>query len=308
MSRLFPCGVILCWLLSMGWLISTKIVPLSLEGPPPDQRILGPGTEEATTLMRWRIRWNDQDIGSARTESQRVPRGRGMVLSEVRLRDIPVAAIARDLFGPLSAVVGVTAEKEADVRVSLLAATEMHFDPRGMLERFSSAVRIDGLGELFRLEGAVGDRRLRLIVRAGKDLPAAGVVTSPVLYSHEYEIDPEVTIADSLSPQPRLANLHVGQTWTFPTFRPFPPHQTMRLVQARVLRQEVMVWDADVEPLFVVAFSELGGSGLTAAAEPFSHLWVREDGTVVLQRVKLANMQLEFRRTTSLQYSEPEPL
>jgi hypothetical protein len=70
----------------------------------------------------------------------------------------------------------------------------------------------------------------------------------------------------------------------------------LQIVQAEVEKEDIVVWDGDLVSTFVVVYRGEAGTGLTAAREPFSRLWVRPDGTVIKQELKLSSLRIEFVR------------
>jgi hypothetical protein len=115
-------------------------------------------------------------------------------------------------------------------------------------------------------------------------------------FRDEIDIASEAMLSGALSPQDRLTQLHVGQTWTMPVYRPFPPNSPVQMVQATVERNEIFVWNNHSLRAFQVVYRDDAGSGITIAREPIGKMWVREDGVVLQQEARIANMHFRFVR------------
>ena len=81
-----------------------------------------------------------------------------------------------------------------------------------------------------------------------------------------------------------------------PVYRPFPPNSPLQIVQAKVERNEVYVWNNQSLRAFQVVYRDDAGSGITLAREPIGKMWVREDGEVLQQDARLANMHFRCIR------------
>ena len=56
--------------------------------------------------------------------------------------------------------------------------------------------------------------------------------------------------------------------------------------------------------VFQVVYRREAGSGISAAQEPVGRMWVRRDGTVLKQEVRVANLRLTFHRSPAGQFRE----
>lgn len=294
--RFIRIGILVFWLSSMTWLVTTKILPLFDANSTPDQRVFIPESSQRVQKAHWKIRWNDRPMGWAQMTTTRQKTGFGHTESVVRFEDLPADELLQELFGKMGPVLRLLELDQLHVELTLEISSQMEFDPFGTLERFRSSVALDSFGELFRLKGQVKDTTLRLDVIAGNNLTTDEQQPGDSLFQKEFELPPDAFVADALTPQSRLADLQVGQTWRFRAYRAFPPQSPFRIVVATVDRVEMMAWEDIVEPVSVVSFADGGGSGLTAASEPFSQLWVRDDGTVLRQQMQLGNVQVDFVR------------
>ena len=307
--------ILLLWVTSMGWLGMTKIAPTLGHKDQPDQRTFRPESSEDVDTQAWTIRWNHRSIGWARSTTRRFTDGQGHVESVVRLENLTARQMLKDMFGTAAIMLramdsgGIDDDMQFGCRIS----TEMNFDAFGRLKRFSSSLDLDSLGELLTTRGSMGDGRLSVDVRTGSAIEGVSLGSfmgnestnkgtdedQGVLLSREFEIPADALVADSLLPQSRLTGLDVGQRWTFKAYRAYPPQNPLREMEAQVERSEMLSWAEQVEPVFVVSFRDTSGSSLTAASEPNSWLWVRKDGTVLKQRMRLGNVTIDFLRSES---------
>lgn len=303
--------VLLFWLVSMGWLATTKIAPQFAAIDRPDQRAFRPESSEDIESQAWNIHWNHRPIGWASATTRRFTDGQGFVESEVRLKNLTARQMLEEMFGTAAIMLRALdfGGVDKNLRLGCRMKTEMNFDAYGRLRRFTSGLDLDSFGELIRTRGAMGDGKLLVDVFKGAaldDLPVGSLGPSDgengakygALLSREFEVPDAALIVDSLLPQSRLTGLSIGQHWTFMSYRAYPPQNPLREVEARVERQEMLGWGDDVESVFVVSFRDISGSGLTTASEPNSWLWVRKDGTVLKQQMRIGNVTVDFLRTS----------
>ena len=93
-----------------------------------------------------------------------------------------------------------------------------------------------------------------------------------------------------------LKDLHVGQSWTIPVYRAFPPNSPVQIVEAKVERHDIIFWEgSDIETMLVVYRMD-AGSGLRATSQATAREWVRPDGTVLRQELVFSGLTLRFER------------
>ena len=116
------------------------------------------------------------------------------------------------------------------------------------------------------------------------------------MLSREIDLPADTLVSDSLTPRAELRNLSLGQTWTFPVYRAFPPNSPVQIVQGQVEQHEIIFWDSrDVETMLVV-YRAAGGPGLNFSDGPLGKEWVRRDGVVLQQEVSFSGLSLRFER------------
>lgn len=110
----------------------------------------------------------------------------------------------------------------------------------------------------------------------------------------------EALVEGSLAPRSELRDLYVGQTWTIPVYRAFPPNSPVEIVQAEVEKYtDVKIWGNDEVETLVVVYRADAGSSLSAGHEPLSREWVRRaDGLVLWREINFSGMKILFERQT----------
>jgi hypothetical protein len=173
-----------------------------------------------------------------------------------------------------------------------LLATELHFNRK---RQFSGLRCVGDMGDMqgvLDIRGSV-DQRRKLVLSTQIN---GGVPGAASTLRHELDLPPNAMVHDAFAPRSELRNLHVGQKWTVPVYRPFPPNSPVQIVAARAERHELILWDGqDVETILVVYYSD-AGSGLQSSREPIGREWVRSDGIVLQHEVRWSGAVIRFER------------
>lgn len=293
-SRAYWIPALILWFASTSWLFSTKIMPALSAGKPPDYGELLP--KKAVTdpePVRWAIRWDDKEIGWAENKISRSSDGTGQILNRVEFVQLPVEEMLTDIMGVLGRF---AAPLVGDIGpLDLTVVTAMNFDNYGVLSHFQTDVDVGTLKELLRIEGHVRGETLDLTahVKSESDRP------QQVFRKKEIALPPDALVADTFSPRPKLANIRVGQTWTFQSYQPLMPHSPLTLIEAEVEREELIEWNGEMVRTRKVVFRKDAGSGISSTRRPVSETWVMHDGTVLRQDLWLANVKVQFIRSRS---------
>lgn len=289
-SRAYWIPALILWFASTGWLLSTKILPALTAGNPPDYGQILPRTAKTPEPVKWSIRWNGRNIGWAENRITRSFDGTGRIVSEVQFEQLPVDEMVREFMGilgrfaaPLTGEIGML-----DLRVF----TEMNFDNYGSLSDFETSVDVGTLEALLQLDGHVIDDKLDLAARIRPDADTS----NEIFRNREIVLPPDALFADTFSPRPKLANLHVGQTWSFQSYQPLMPHSPLTLIEARVDREELVEWNGKMMRTYKVVFKKDSGSGISSTRRPVSETWVTRDGTVLRQDLWIASVKVQFVR------------
>lgn len=271
--------VVLFWLATMSWLVVAKIVPPLRVGEPPSySTILADSDDEPPAC--WTIRMHGRTVGWAANKLVRRPEGISEFYSRVYLAQLPLDELAP---GWLTSVL-----RPVFPSLELMDIDKQSWfiiDPLGRLSEFESRVRLADIPDAIRVQGTVEESRLKLLVKSGE--------IGATLYQ---PLTPNSTMNDELSPQARLPNLRVGQTWTVPLYSPFrSPHSPLEILQAAVEREDPLIWNGETVPARVVVYRSDSGSG-RSSDEIRGRLWVRDDGVVLRQEVSVFKSPVQFER------------
>ncbi len=295
-NRWFYLGVGAFWLIAMSWLLSQKVLPPLMVGDPPDyQASLPEAGAEVPPPTCWRIEWDGRYIGTA--ASQAVSRDDGAELrSVIRFTKLPVKDMLRQLLGAMAPLISKSLGDE-EFTPNMSVVTRLHFGEEKRLSDFQTVVDLPELPRFMFLDGRVDETgKLRLTATASYGSPIPGEPPPRVTYRHELDLPRDALVGDSLSPRSELTNLKVGQQWTIPTYRPFPPNAPVQILLAKVERKEFITWDNDLVETLVVVYHDEAGTGLGSARGPIGRTWVQPDGTVLRQEAMLSNMRITFER------------
>ncbi len=275
----FNVVVTLFWLATMGWLVVAKILPPLRVGEPPNYTaILDDAGDDPPSC--WTIQMHGRTIGWAANKLVRRKEGVSEFYSWVYLGELPLDEMAP---GWMSSVLKPVFSdlKRLDVEKQ----SRFVVDPLGRLSDFESRVRLGGLPDAIRVQGRVDGSTLNLSVKSG-DISATMQRSMP----------PQALLGDELSPQTRMPNLRVGQTWTLPVYSPFrSPHRPMEILQATVEQiVRLNIGNTKVATRLVVYRGD-AGSG-PGGDEIRGRMWVREDGVVLRQEVSVFQSPVRFDR------------
>jgi hypothetical protein len=284
--------VVLLWLISMSWLISQKVAPPMMAGNPPDYQSALPLS--ASTVppepVCWRVAYRKKSIGLA--ASQALPTTTGAEMRSItRLENLPVSEMLRGLLGNLAGRLLHDSFGRGEFAPNMNVATRLRFDHAKRLSSFESVIDVDDYPRIIRLQGDVdvgGKMRLTATVRVGDAIP--------VVHRQEIVLPADVLVADALSPRSELRGLRLGQKWTMPSYRPFPPNSPVQIISAAVEESEVLRRGEELVQTLVVVYREDAGSGLGAADAPMGRAWVDADGAILRQEVRLSNLKLALDR------------
>ena len=281
-SRWFSLAINMLWLLSVTWLVTTKVLPPKSRDEPPTYRdILA---QQGPEPVGWRMTFNGRQIGWALSMAEEIDDGVTEVRSTIHIDEAPIRQLTpgwiRTLFG-LSDQHGEGIGMDAE---SLLT-----IDAFGRLAGFESKVRIHPLPDPIRLTGAVDGSRIRLTVRAGEE--------RYVCYAY---FPQDGLLGGAFLPQTELPDLRRGQRWKVPTYNPLRPSNPLDLLEAKVERMESFVWDNQTIDAWVVVLRPAPGHGIVHNDTVQGRLWVSpDDGKVLKQQINIFDKTITFVRLTS---------
>jgi len=287
--------VVICfWCSAMTWLAAEKILPALFDGDPPDYQ-----ASLRTPRARpdcWKIKWQDRSVGFSASQVCPVPGGAVELRSVVRFERLPLKSMASELLGPLSALAEPLFIGGHGFELDMLVATQMRFDKRRRLLWLRTTVDLADREGFLLVDGEVLSSSKLLLTVWLNDGTAPGTLRGVQVMSREIDLPADALISDSLTPRAELKNLSLGQTWTYPVYRAFPPNSPVQIVQGTVKQHEIIFWDSnDVETMLVV-YRSAGGSGLNMSGGPLGKEWVRRDGAVLQQEVSFSGLHLRFER------------
>jgi hypothetical protein len=290
--------IIFGWLLSMSWLVATKVLPPLRTGNPPVTQSDVVNHDNSAQTARWQISWQDRNIGFAQREVSRRDEETVRISTRVEFHELPVEEMGREILGTMMPVVQHVFGEALPRELNLTVISHFDFDRSRELRELQSEVHIDRLGELVRLHGTVKDGELTLVtyLRTNKS-HQKGERFEPVGLPRTVELPRDSLPMDAFSPSPRLPNLSVGQTWSYRSYQALSPYQPYAVVEATVARREAVSLDGKTVNAFVVVYRGDAGSGISITRRPIATAWVDEDGTVLRQDLQFASLSIRFERS-----------
>ena len=288
-SRFYVWLVVLIWIAAMSWLIVVKVLPPLLVGEPPTlQRVIGPDRESPpcgwkVELGNRRIGWSLSQVVSKFSEVALNKQDVTEIRSQTRFEDV---SLARD-FPMMKGLTQWIAGSEALTQFSLRASNTVVIDPLGRLIRFDSDLELLPYYIKFKLSGVVMGEKMKLMLNFGE--------TRMV---HNVPVSPHSLIGDRFSPQMHLPGLRKNQAWTVPVHNPISLSTPVEFLQAKVEGKTPLKWNGKEESVWMVTFHEDAGSGLGGKKQLQGRLWVREDGTVLQNEMRVMDTPITFVRFT----------
>lgn len=297
-SRVYQLFVVALWLSSMTWLMVEKVLPPLLGGTPPDYDAALLQAEPAPDY--WKLSWQDRPIGFAASRVFHDRQDGRELRSAVQFENVPLDALVSQLLGPWTRMFGLAGD--ADLRISATLGTRVWFDAAGVLTGFQTRLLLKDSPVQIVAHGATnGPGKLDVAAWVGNASGEGGLPGDPV-FRQTIDLPPNALVADEFTPRGKLKDLRLGQSWTIPVFRPFPPNSPVQIVAAKAERHEVIFYGTtDVETL-VVVYRLDAGSGIRAAREPTALEWVDSEGRILRQEILVSGLRFRFERVP------PEPV
>ena len=300
-SRWFNVAVVGFWLLTMGWLVREKILPSLVVGDPPTYRTILADRETREAPVAWSISLNDAPLGWAEARNKVLDNGVTDMRSHVRISRLPLAEITPGWMNSLLKLLAGSHEW-SELQLAVDAQSSLEIDPLGRPIGFYSRALLGDEGSLpddthldaqvvpgavqVTVQGVVEGSQLKLKVRTGQ-----------LVYNTTAYLPPNALVSDALSPQARLPDLKVGQSWTMPVYSPLrPPTAPVEVLQATVERRDAILWHDQVVGTYLVVFRSDPGVELSNNQTARAKAWVRADGAVLKQEVMLMSTRLTFER------------
>jgi hypothetical protein len=280
-SRWYNVTVVLLWLGAMTWLMVAKVLPPLLVGEPPNNAtILAARMREPP--VAWELYLEGERIGWALCTIDALPHELTEIRSRVHFERLPLRQILPEwLSAMLQPLEGSAGRLRMDTESMVI------IDPLGRLSQIESAIWFDPLKDAIRMRGTVEENRLKVEIRAGGEK----------IGGHDVPLPSDALLGDPLSPQTQLPELRVGQKWTVPTYSLLAPFNSpMEILSARVEGKEGIFWAGRRVDTLLVVYRNEDGSGVEGDESLRGRLWVRPDGTVLKQEMRVLNATMRFIR------------
>ncbi len=280
-SRWYNVAVVLLWLAAMTWLAQTKILPPLRWGQRPDyDSVVAARLDEPP--VAWQLTLDGEMLGWALCTTAPLAHDLTEIRSRVHFQRLPLNELFPEWF---NAMLGPSAQSLANLAMD--TESVVIIDSLGQLSQFESSVWLEPLADAVRMRGTQEDFGFEVEVRLGGRELWKGVVDLP----------PDALVGDALSPQTQLPDLQPGQTWTVPTYSPFPPYQgPMEMLAATVEGTERIAWQNRSVDAWMVVYRSQDDSGMPDSRSVQSRLWVHPNGTVLRQESRLLGTQMSFVR------------
>ncbi len=293
-NRWYVAFVLLFWLASMSWLMMAKVLPPLIGGKAPDYRTALADAPRFPPPVVWHLVWEDQAIGFAANRVRPAPGGGVEMRSVVHFEQLDLDKVLQQLLGAFSALVPDVGSSGAPFQMTI--ATRLQFDSQKDLHALDTSVAVADIKHVLNLHGDVQDGdKLDVVVFSGNPDREGSFGGGRELLRQQVDLPPQALVSDSLAPSSDLKGLEVGQAWTIPVYRPFPPNSPVQIVEAKAERLEIIYWDRNPVEAMVVAYRSEAGAGI-GSGRLLGRVWVRPDGVVLRQEVLISNLQLVFDR------------
>jgi len=279
-SRWYNIAVVLLWMAAMTWLTVVKVLPPLLIGERPSYNtILEARMREPP--VAWELLLDGQKLGWALCTIDELPHELTEIRSRVHFDRLPLEPVRHIVPEWLTGAMGPLERSMGGLEMD--TESMVIIDPLGRLSQVESAIWFDPRKDAIRMRGTVEGNRLNVEVRAGGEK----------IGGQEVPLTPDALLGDALSPQTQLPQLRIGQKWTVPTYSLLGP---VEVLTARVERMERIFWAGDSVETWLVAYRNEDGSGLEEEDSLRGRLWVRLDGTVLKQEMRLFSAPMTFVR------------
>jgi len=266
------------WLVTTGWLVLTKIVPVFNQGLPPGHQALFASGDRLIPVA-WTVTWNERPLGWALSTARRDEAGGLAVDTRLHFDHLPL----NDML-PSWAGVMVRRMVPDDGLVTLDARGRLDIDQAGSLRRFTSTVSMPGAAQDVVLNGSIDRGEATVVIEAGG-----------MKYDVVRQIPNHSMVGDELSPQATMPGLYEGRSWTVPVYSPIRPgHAPIEILHADVGPESTLFWEDGLVRVHVVSYRE----DPSARREPRCRLWVDLSGRVLKQEAAMLGSKMTFLRRT----------
>jgi hypothetical protein len=280
-NKFFVAIVVLLWMIAMSWLVVVKILPPFGQGLPPSYRGLAENSHSC-----WKVLWNDQAIGWAASRVMPGSAGTKDIHARLLLSEVRFAKLTSDWW------------KQVEARHPELGALDLDAKSRveiyrlGKLSAIEARVKLNPLPVVFTVRGRVEGSELELNVQTG-----------PFSHTIERLIPESARLGVELSPDAKLPGMYVGRRWQLQVINPLPAGEPTQLIDAEVVREEIIRIDGDLETTRRLELRRTDLVGIDDDEAQQAVLWIAEDGTVLRQETRVLGSKLRFDRILGPQAS-----
>jgi hypothetical protein len=266
------------WVVTTGWLMLTKIVPVFNQGLPPGHQALFASGDRLIPVA-WTVTWNERPLGWALSTARRNESGDLAVDTRLHFDHLPLNDMLPSWAGMM-----VRQMVRDDGLVTLDARGRLDIDAAGSLRRFASTVSVPGANQDVVLTGSIDDGQATVVIEAGG-----------MRYDVVRQIPNHSMVGDELSPQATMPGLYEGRTWTVPVYSPLRPgHAPIEILHAHVGPESTLFWEDGLVRVHVVSYRE----DSSTRREPRCRLWVDLAGRVLKQEAAMLGSKMTFLRRT----------
>lgn len=266
------------WLLTTGWLVTTKIVPVFNQGLPPGHQALFASGDRLIPVA-WTVTWNERPLGWALSTAHRNEDGGLTVDTRLHFDHLPLDDMLPSWAGAM-----VRQMSRHDGLVTLDARGRLDIDAAGSLRKFASTVSMPGAAQEVVLSGSISGGEATVVIEAGG-----------MRYDVVRQLPNHAMVGDELSPQATMPGLYEGRTWTVPVYNPLRPgHAPIEILHADVGPESTLFWEDGLVRVHVVAYRE----DPSTRREPRCRLWVDLAGRVLKQEAAMLGSKMTFLRRT----------
>lgn len=294
LRRFYVTVLLVAWTVSVGWLVTRKILPPLLPGTPPDAVSDLDQAERGQPVMEdWFVEHNGERIGESHSCWTREDDGSVAVRTRTVFRNFPLRTVLESFAGPFGSMLPATLFDQP-LNFEVLSRG-VYVD--GRLERLTLLVLFDRDRELARFDLArVREAEYELVATTNAitgDQPTE-ILRRPL------SLGESADAKGPFSAGPRMLDLRVGQTWTESVAKPFTSGEA-EVLHVVVARQELLSWHGVPMRTNVVEYRRNTGVG-DAARKPDATVWVDDSGETLQQDLRLSSAVFRMIRMP-----EPEP-
>lgn len=268
--------VVVFWLVSTGWLFTSKILPTLLPGAPPGYQARY-SADGRVVPVAWSVILDDKPLGWSLSQAERLADGGMRVESLLHFDHLPIGQLL-----PAWTRLLIRQAIPASAELTFEATGRVEIDRAGQLTSFNSAIDLPDSDGKILLTGTVDDGEVTIVIRSGE-----------IVYETKRFLPETMMLGDELSPHAMLPGLVAGQQWTVPVYSPLRPAQSpIEILHAEVEGSESIFWEDHLVTVDLVSYRD----DPALHREPRVRLWVDRTGRVLRQEASTMGRKILFLR------------